>query len=142
MTDGNADQIEIKDSNDFEIFMVTHIDNDIYISWKDGNVASKNTSKKQSLVDMVFPGLCPISKILFVATCLVLLLVISDDLISRFYPRPEKRLDQWAEYKKIIKEFCQGYTAASLDECQNIIVDFLSFMSFDSLAHGKKLFSL
>lgn len=101
--------------------MAKHISIDIYVSLEHGH---KKIEIKHLIFLVAFVFYC-----LFVPSAVLYMVLQHQDSNS------EERLDQWTEYKKIIQEFCN--TQPGLKECQGVIRDFLSFMSFDSLAHPR-----
>ncbi|XP_037040988.1 uncharacterized protein LOC119077781 [Bradysia coprophila] len=120
--------VQIDDSKDFEIFMRQHNDHKIYVTWVNENSTPVNepVNSYDPLKDVwLWPALMLLLVVALIAVSLQIYEVFRGETIC------ENRVDHWSGYKKIIKEFCQHHP--STEECQRIIVEFLSFMSFDSI---------
>lgn len=140
ITDNIGDGIQINNSDDFDIYMKKRIDHDIYVSWINCDVAEDVMPKYDS---DICDGSSHVAKygrtklMLFALVMIIITIALLFSIIFRIqFSHSEERLDQWPQYKKTIEEFCRSHTPA--EECLNIIVDFLSFMSFDSFMHARK----
>lgn len=117
--------------------METHYDRNIYVSWVNDNVRkTKNVLNDSSWID----DLILWSALIFLGLFIIFSLADHGGFFQQHQDdeiiQSENPLDQWAQHKRIVHKFCHGHTA--VEECQSTIENFLSFMSFDSVANAKK----
>ncbi|XP_037037682.1 uncharacterized protein LOC119075355 [Bradysia coprophila] len=125
--DKNFNFVQIEDEEDFQIFMRKRNDQKIYVSWAKENSTPINEPANSNDIPMVISFMALLLFILF----LVIAIFFVGARKETAETVCESRVDHWSGHKKIIREFCEQYP--STEECQHIIVEFLSFMALDSL---------
>ncbi|XP_037049070.1 uncharacterized protein LOC119083452 [Bradysia coprophila] len=129
--DKNFNFVQIEDDEDFEIFLENHNDQKIYVSWL--NKKCVFMGGLINLINVQMDMCLYVSLMALLIFILIAVIAISFVVFSGETAEPvcETRVDHWSEHKKIIREFCEEHP--STEECQHIIVEFLSFMALDSL---------
>ncbi|XP_037037677.1 uncharacterized protein LOC119075353 isoform X1 [Bradysia coprophila] len=125
--DKNFNFVLIECEEDFQIFMRKCNDQNLYVSWVKENSTPINEPANSNDIPMDISFMALLLFILF----LVIAIFFVGARKETAETVCESRVDHWSGHKKIIREFCEQYP--STEECQHIIVEFLSFMALDSL---------